>query len=58
MKVVISKLLKEKKEKAKQLIEKLSKEFAYASILATDSKGTAFSVRKKKCFGCRFFYVH
>ena len=47
MKVVISKLLKEKKEKAKQLIEKLSKEFAYASILATDSKGTAFSVRKK-----------
>jgi len=50
MQVVISKLLKEKKEKAKQLVETLSKEFAYVSVLATDSKGTAFAVRKKSIF--------
>ncbi len=47
MQVVMSKLLKAKKTLLKELIAELSKEFKYASILATDSKGTAFSVRKK-----------
>jgi len=47
MQVVISSLLKEKKSLLKELIHELSKEFEYASVLATDSKGTAFLVRKK-----------
>jgi len=47
MQVVMSKLLKEKKQLLKTLIAELSKEFEYASVLATDSKGTSFSVRKK-----------
>ncbi|MGP1437681.1 MAG: TldD/PmbA family protein [Treponema sp.] len=47
MQVVISKLLSEKKSLLKKLIKELSKEFEYASILATDSKGKTFTVRKK-----------
>ncbi len=47
MQVVISALLREKKPLLKKLISELSKEFKYASILATDSKGKMFSVRKR-----------
>lgn len=47
MQVVISALLREKKPLLKKLIDELSKEFKYASILATDSKGKMFSVRKR-----------
>lgn len=47
MQVEMSKLLKEKKPLLKELVNDLSKEFKYVSILATDSKGKTFSVQKK-----------
>ena len=46
MKQKMSKFLTDSKPVLKKLIEELSKEFEYVSILGTDSKGKSYSVRK------------
>lgn len=46
MKQKMSKFLTDSKPVLKKLIEELSKEFEYVSILGSDSKGKSYSVRK------------
>ncbi|MGF7107617.1 TldD/PmbA family protein [Treponema pedis] len=46
MKATMSQFLIESKPLLKKLIEELSNEFKYVSVLGSDSKGEAFSVRK------------
>ena len=46
MQITGSSLLKAKKDVLKELVAQLSKEFQYVSVLATDSKGKTFMVRR------------
>lgn len=46
MKVSMSNFLKDQKPILKQLVNVLSKEFSYVSVLGTDTKGKTYSVRR------------
>ena len=46
MQVAMSKYLKDQKSTVKKLVEILSKDFKYVSVLGTDVKGRMYSVSK------------